>query len=82
MCPSRAIRNGVGIDATGKAHFVMAQGPVSFGQLARFFRDELKTPYALYLDGGPASNLWDPATGRMDAGRVGPILVVSKKAAP
>ncbi len=76
--PSRAIRNGVGIDAKGRAHFVIADAPVSFGQLARYFRDELKTPDALYLDGN-VSALWDPATGRMDRGRVGPLLVVSKK---
>ena len=77
---SRAIRNGVGVDAEGKAHFVIAGSPLSFGQLARFFRDELKVANALYLDGGPASNLWDPASGRLDEGRVGPILVVTKKA--
>ncbi len=79
--PSKAIRNGVGVAEDGKAHFVMSQAPLSFGQLARFFRDELEVANALYLDGGPASNLWDPATGRQDKGRVGPILVVSKKEA-
>ena len=79
--PSRAIRNGVGVSSDGKAHFVISGSPLSFGQLARYFRDELKVKDALYLDGGPASNLWNPATGRRDSGRVGPILVVSKKAA-
>ena len=76
--PSRAIRNGVGVDAAGKAHFVISDAPVSFGQLARFFRDELKTPNALYLD-GKVSALWDPARGRRDAARNGPIVVVSKR---
>lgn len=76
--PSRAIRNGVGVDAGGKAHFVIADAPVSFGQLARFFRDELKVSNALYLD-GQVSSLWDPARGRMDKGRVGPIIVVTKR---
>lgn len=76
--PSRAIRNGVGVDEKGRAHFVISDAPVSFGQFARFFRDELKTPNALFLDGN-ISALWDPATGRMDRGRVGPLLVVSKK---
>ena len=75
--PSRAIRNGVGIDADGRAHFVISQSPISFGQFARFFKDELGTPNALYLDGN-VSSLWDPATGRMDAGRVGPLLVVER----
>jgi len=76
--PSKAIRNGVGVGADGKAHFVIADAPVSFGQLARFFRDELKVSNALYLD-GQVSSLWDPATGRMDKGRTGPIIVVTKR---
>ena len=76
--PSKAIRNGVGVDASGKAHFVISDAPVSFGQLARFFRDELKVSTALYLD-GQVSSLWDPASGRQDKGRVGPIIVVTKR---
>ncbi|WP_169712057.1 phosphodiester glycosidase family protein [Erythrobacter donghaensis] len=78
--PSKAIRNGVGVDASGKAHFVISDAPISFGQLARYFRDELKVSNALYLD-GQVSSLWDPATGRMDKGRVGPIIVVTKREA-
>ncbi|MEE4317233.1 MAG: phosphodiester glycosidase family protein [Erythrobacter sp.] len=76
--PSRAIRNGVGVDAQGNAHFVIADAPVSFGQLARYFRDEVKVANALYLD-GLVSGLWDPAGGRMDQTRVGPIIVVTKR---
>jgi uncharacterized protein YigE (DUF2233 family) len=76
--PSRAIRNGVGVDGAGKAHFVISGGPVSFGQLARYFRDEVKVKNALYLD-GQVSSLWDPATGRQDQGRVGPIIVVTNR---
>lgn len=78
---SRTIRNAVGIDAEGKAHFVISNAPVSYGQLARFMRDELSVRDALFLDSN-SSSLWDPTTGRMDDGRTGPILVVSKKAAP
>lgn len=77
--PSKAIRNGVGVDPQGRAHFVIADAPVSFGQLARYFRDEVKAANALYLD-GQVSSLWDPASGRMDKGRVGPIIVVTKRA--
>lgn len=77
--PSKAIRNGVGVSADGKAHFVISEGPVSFGQLARYFRDRLKVANALYLDGA-VSSLWDPAAGRQDGGRVGPIIVVTKRA--
>ena len=77
--PSRAIRNGVGVDAQGRAHFVISQTPMSFGKLARFYRDVLKTPNALYLDGS-VSALWDPASGRMDGGvPIGPIIVVEAK---
>ena len=77
--PSRTIRNGVGVDAAGRAHFVISEGPVSFGKLARYFRDVLKTPNALYLDGA-VSALWDPATGRMDArAPIGPMIVVEEK---
>jgi uncharacterized protein YigE (DUF2233 family) len=80
---SKAIRNGVGVDAAGKAHFVISDGQVSFGQIARYFRDEVKVSNALYLDGA-VSSLWDPASGRqggrLDGGRVGPIIVVTKRA--
>ena len=78
--PSKAIRNAVGVDASGKAHFVISDAPVSFGQLARYYRDVLKVSNALYLD-GQVSSLWDPAKARMDKGRIGPIIVVTKRAA-
>jgi uncharacterized protein YigE (DUF2233 family) len=78
--PSKAIRNAVGVDASGKAHFVISDAPVSFGQLARYYRDVLKVKNALYLDGA-ISSLWDPAKGRMDKGRVGPIIVVTRREA-
>lgn len=77
--PSRMIRNGVGVDTEGRAHFVISDGPLSFGKLARFYRDVLKTPNALYLDGN-VSSLWDPATGRMDSAvPIGPLIVVENK---
>jgi uncharacterized protein YigE (DUF2233 family) len=76
--PSKAIRNAVGVDAGGKAHFVISDAPISFGQLARYYRDVLKVSNALYLD-GQVSSLWDPARARMDKGRVGPIIVVTKR---
>ncbi|KEO87250.1 hypothetical protein EH30_06375 [Erythrobacter sp. JL475] len=76
--PSKSIRNGVGVSADGKAHFVISQEPLSYGKLARYFRDELKVENALFLD-ARTSSLWDPARGRMDRGRVGPLIVVEKK---
>ena len=78
--PSQLIRNGVGVDAAGRAHFVIAQGPISFGKFARYFRDVLKTPNALYLDGS-VSALWDPAADRQDATvPLGPLLVIENTA--
>lgn len=77
--PSRTIRNAVGIDERGRAHFVISAAPISFGKLARFYRDELKVKNALYLDGS-VSQLWNPATGRLDEGApIGPILVIERK---
>ncbi|MBT8427619.1 MAG: phosphodiester glycosidase family protein [Erythrobacter sp.] len=79
---SRMIRNGVGVDDRGRAHFVISNGPISFGKLARFYRDELDVKNALYLDGN-VSALWNPATERLDTGApIGPILVVRKKDTP
>jgi uncharacterized protein YigE (DUF2233 family) len=78
--PSKLIRNGVGVDAAGRAHFVISEGPVSFGRFARYFRDELKTPNALYLDGS-VSSLWDPVANRQDArAPLGPLIVVESTA--
>jgi len=77
--PSRTIRNGVGVDSAGRAHFVISEGPVSFGKLARYYRDGLKVRDALYLDGA-VSALWDPAKNRMDnRAPIGPMLVIEEK---
>lgn len=77
--PSRTIRNGVGVDSAGKAHFVISEGPVSFGKLARYFRDVVKAKDALYLDGS-VSALWNPASGRMDArAPIGPMILIQEK---
>jgi uncharacterized protein YigE (DUF2233 family) len=78
---SRLMRNGVGVTGDGRARFVLTGDPVSFGKMARFFRDALKTPNALYFDGS-VSSLWDPANGRQDAHvPLGPIILAIKPAA-
>ncbi len=78
---SRLIRNGVGVTADGRALFVISQNAVSFGKLARFFRDSLHTPNALYFDGS-VSSLWDPPDGRQDShNQLGPILVAFRPVA-
>lgn len=75
---SRFIRNGVGIAPHGGPLFVISNEVVSFGKLARFFRDGLKARNALFFDGS-VSSLWDPAAGRMDAGvPLGPMIVATK----
>ena len=75
---SRFIRNGVGIAPNGHALFVISNEVVSFGKLARFFRDGLHATNALYFDGS-VSSLWDPASGRQDAGvPLGPMIVALK----
>lgn len=77
---SRFVRNGVGVDRRGRAHFAMSEQPVSFGKFARLFRDRLDAPQALFLDGN-VSALWDPQSGRMDGPvPLGPLLVVEKAA--
>lgn len=77
---SRFVRNGVGVDRSGRAHFAMSEQPVSFGTFARLFRDRLHTPQALFLDGN-VSALWDPQSSRMDGSvPLGPLLVVEKAA--
>lgn len=81
---SLKLRNGVGVDAAGRAHFVIADEPVSFGALARLMRDHAKVSDALFLD-GTVSALWHPAIGRMDARYpLGPLIVVTtaRKSAP
>jgi uncharacterized protein YigE (DUF2233 family) len=75
---SRLMRNGVGVTSDGRVRFVLTGDPVSFGKMARFFRDALKAPDALYFDGS-VSSLWDPANGRQDAHvPLGPIVVAVK----
>lgn len=73
-------RNAVGVDASGRAHFVISEAPVSFGKLARYFRDVLRVDNALFLDGS-VSQIWDPANDRLDTGpEIGPLIVVRNRA--
>jgi uncharacterized protein YigE (DUF2233 family) len=69
------IRNGVGVSADGsEAWFVISDAPVTFHHFARFFRDALSVPEALYLDGS-ISRLYAPGLGRADWGLpLGPIV--------
>ncbi len=74
---SRHIRNGVGSSADGRrVVFVISRNTVTFHEFARFFRDGLGLPNALYFDGS-ISRLYAPQIGRNDPGRaMGPIVGV------
>jgi uncharacterized protein YigE (DUF2233 family) len=75
---SRFIRNGVGVRNDGAFFAVISDNPVTFHQFARFFRDELRTPNALFMD-GKVSRLFAPEFGRRDIGfPFGPMLVVTR----
>lgn len=71
---SRYIRNGVGVAPDGSLWFAISDQPVTLHHFARFFRDDLGTPDALYIDGN-VSRLYAPEIGRHDLGfPMGPIL--------
>ncbi len=77
--PSLHIRNGVGVDSADTAWFVISDDAVSFGRLARFFRDSLNCRNALYLDGS-VSSLRDRPGGRHDTRTdLGPLIVVFER---
>jgi hypothetical protein len=71
--------NGVGVDSAETAWFVISDDAVSFGRLARFFRDVLHCPNALYLDGS-VSSLWDRPAGRRDTNtELGPLVAIFER---
>ena len=73
---SRKRRNGVGVTEDGTVVFALSDTPVTFHEFATYFRDELKTPNALYLD-GTISRLFAPELDRNDPGvAMGPIVGV------
>ena len=73
------IRNGVGVTTDGRMIAVISDRRVNFHRFGRLFRDVLKTPNALFLD-GRVSRLYAPALGRHDPGfPMGPILGVVEK---
>ena len=65
---STRVRNGVGVRKDGReAVFAITRSPVTFHAFARFFRDQLGTGDALYLD-GRVSRMYAPTLGRRDRG--------------
>jgi uncharacterized protein YigE (DUF2233 family) len=74
--PSLHVRNGVCVVNPNIAWFAISEEPVSFGRLARLFRDQLHCPNALYFDGS-VSSLWDRPAGRRDGySELGPMIAV------
>ena len=77
---SQFIRNGVGVRGDGAFFAVISDAPVTFHHFARFFRDVLETPNALFMD-GKVSRLFAPEIGRRDIGfPFGPMLAVTRAA--
>ena len=73
---SRLIRNGVGVKASGEAVFAITEDPMSFSEFAKLFRDQLKCPDALYLDGA-ISSLHAPLLKRSDKKTdLGPMIAI------
>ncbi len=73
---SRKRRNGVGVTRQGQVVFAISDTPVTFHDFASLFRDELKTPNALFLD-GTVSKIYTPDLDRNETGLdMGPMVGV------
>jgi uncharacterized protein YigE (DUF2233 family) len=74
---SRLFRNGVGVPSPGVALFAITKEPVNFHEFATFFRDVLRCPDALFLD-GTISSLFSEQLKRNDQRMdLGPIIGVT-----
>lgn len=74
------IRNGVGINKSGKVVFVISNEPVNFYEFSELFKDGLKCNNALYLD-GVISRMYLPElnkTSLQNSNHLGPIITVEK----
>ena len=70
------LRNGVGVNKSGEAIFVISESGVTLHEFATLFRDRLDCPNALYFDGS-VSSLHAPELKRSDSFRLlGPIVGV------
>ena len=73
---SRFVRNGIGVSSEGTLISAISNQPVNFHQFARLFREVLKTPNALFID-GKVSRIYAPEMNRHDFGfPMGAILGV------
>jgi uncharacterized protein YigE (DUF2233 family) len=75
---SKHIRNGVGVRGSA-AIFVISNEPVSFHELAAYFKDRLHCRDALYFD-GVVSSLFAPRYNRKDStADLGPMIAVVER---
>jgi len=72
------IRSGVGVRKDGIVEFAISQTPVNFYNFASLFRDKLKCPHALYLD-GTISAFYVPGMKESMPHRFGPMIGVVLK---
>ena len=73
----RTRRSGVGVCSDKAIRFAISEDAVNFYDFATLFRNELKCPNALFLDGGGGAGFYNPAMGRNDIswhGGYGPIV--------
>lgn len=70
---SRKIRNGVGVRDSDHVYFALSEQAVTFADFAALFRDRLKTPNALFLDGS-VSSLLAPGINRTGFRSLGPLV--------
>lgn len=70
------IRNGAGVSADGRVHFVLSGDRVRFYDFALLFRDELQCPNALYLDGTISGMLIPERKRKDDTFPMGPMVGV------
>lgn len=68
------LRNGAGVCDDGSIQFVNTDVPVTFYQFATLFKDELRCPNALFLDGGIASALYAPSIDKHDKKEMGVMV--------
>jgi uncharacterized protein YigE (DUF2233 family) len=77
--PSEKIRSGVGVRDSHKVVFALSRQPVTFGAFARLFRDRLRTPNALFLDGSISAMLTPKARLGQSLRPFGPMIGVYAK---
>ena len=74
---NKKIRSGIGVTKAGEVVFALSKQPVTFYEFAALFRERLRCPNALYLD-GEISDFWTPGTFEKDGQHhFGPMIGVT-----